>query len=101
MKLDKKQRTILRAMARGELFALISHCCQLKVEKMELWKWQETHGLISILEAEGTAMPNLTDGRSLRKTLARMNLSSLIALAMHQVNSPEAARRLSDAFETR
>ena len=91
-------------MPRGEFFALISHFCQEKAEKMEMGA--ETREVISILEAEeGFATPNLSerDGRNLRKTLARMNFSKLIGLALHRLGSPkdaEAAQRLSDAFET-
>ena len=91
-------------MPRGEFFALISHFCQEKAEKMEMGA--ETREVISILEAEeGSATPNLSDrdGRNLRKTLARMNFSKLIGLALHRLGSPkdaEAAQRLSDALET-
>ena len=102
VKLDKKQRTIVRAMSRGELFALISHFCQEKAEKMEMWR--ETRGVLSILAEGGLTMPNLSerDGRNLGKTLARMSFSNLIALALHQLGSEdEAAKRLSEAFETR
>ena len=102
VKLDKKQRTMIRAMPCGELFALISHFCQEKVETMEKSQQEDTREILAILEAYGS-MPNLAerDGRNLRKTLGRMNFSSLISLALNRVGDDEAVGRLSDAFETR
>ena len=103
MKLDKKQRTIMQTMTRQELFGLISHFCREKAENMEML--QEAHGVLSILEAQGGSYPSLSDrdGRNLRKTLARMNFSNLIGLALHRAGSSEdavAAQRLSEAFDT-
>lgn len=78
-KLDKRQRQLMAALTRPELFALILHLTSVRAEEMGMLI--EAQEVIAILESEaGATVPSMDDRetRALRKTLARMSFSSLI-----------------------
>ncbi|CAK8992899.1 unnamed protein product [Durusdinium trenchii] len=102
VKLDKKQRTVIRALSARQLAGIILPSCRARLEATGIATGEE---ILSILEklvqnrndAEEDAAINEHDLRHVRRTLQRMSVSSLLSVFTHQQWLHSA--RLIEAFE--
>ncbi|CAE7228160.1 unnamed protein product [Symbiodinium natans] len=85
-KLDKRQRSMIKALSRPQFVGLVMHDCRSKAEQGGFL--DEAGEILDIMaqESAGARPLVLTDRdlRNLQKTLARMNFSNLVGQVMHQ-----------------
>ena len=97
-KLDKRQRMMLQQLGRPKVASMVLHFCSIKAEQGGFSDLAaDILGLLK-QESQGATCPEMSTDRDLkniRRTLTRMNFSSLVGLVTHL--SPNQALQAEDA----